>query len=419
MYIHFGNVGNTIPEFSDHFSSARYKNEWGGAINFDGEGSAGVREFFVANAHYWIDEFHLDGLRFDATQTIHDSSPEHILTSLTRAARKAAGDRKLFLVAENESQDVRTVHSAGAGGYGMDAVWNDDFHHSARVRLSGHNEAYYSDFLGTPDEFLAALKGGFIYQGQLSQWQKKPRGTPSRGFPATAFVTFLQNHDQVANSGTGERVDRLTSPGRCRAMTALWLLAPQTPMFFQGQEFAASAPFVFFADNTGEQAEVVARGRAQFLSQFPSLATPEARRRLRPPHERSTFEQCRLDLSERDAHRKIYSMHIDLLRLRRDDPVFSRQRAQIDGAALSCDCLVVRYFSDGGDRLLFANFGRDLALSPVPQPLLAPPPDCRWELLWSSDSAEYGGRGTVPLENAFGWRIPGEAAVVLKAVSRS
>ena len=377
-------------------------------------------EFFVANVQYCIDEFHLDGLRFDATQTIHDSSPEHILTSLVRAARKAAGARKLFLVAENEAQDVRTVRSADAGGHAMDAVWNDDFHHSARVRLSGHNEAYYSDFLGTPAEFLAAIKEGFIYQGQRSQWQKKPRGTPSRGFPASAFVTFLLNHDQVANSGTGERVDRLTSPGRWRAMTALWLLAPQTPMFFQGQEFAASAPFVF-ADNKAEQAELVVRGRAEFLSQFPSLAAPEARRRLAPPHERSTFERCKLDLSERASHRLLYSMHIDLLRLRRDDPVFSRQRAdEIDGATLSCDCLVVRYFSDdGGDRLVLANFGRDLALSPVPQPLLAPPPDSCWELLWSSDSAEYGGRGTVPLENAVGWRIPGEAAVVLKAVSRS
>jgi maltooligosyltrehalose trehalohydrolase len=204
-------------------------------------------------------------------------------------------------------------------------------------------------------------------------------------------------------------------------MTALWLLAPQTPMFFQGQEFAASAPFVFFADNEGEQAELVARGRAQFLSQFPSLATPEARRRLEPPHERSTFERCKLDLTERDAHRELYAMHIDLLRLRCEDPVFSRQRADlIDGAPLSHDGLVVRFFcDDDGDRLLLANFGRDLALSPVAQPLLAPPPDCRWELLWSSDRAEYGGRGTAPLENAVGWRIPGEAAVVLKSVSRT
>jgi maltooligosyltrehalose trehalohydrolase len=189
-------------------------------------------------------------------------------------------------------------------------------------------------------------------------------------------------------------------------------------MFFQGQEFAASAPFVFFADNSREQAEVVARGRAEFLGQFPSLATPEARRRLDPPHERSTFERCKLDLAERDVHRELYAMHIDLLRLRREDPAFSRQNAdQLDGAPLNPDCLVVRYFSDDGDdRLLLANFGRDLVLSPVPQPLLAPPPESRWELLWSSDSAEYGGRGTAPLEDAAGWRIPGEAAVVLRAV---
>lgn len=421
VYNHFGNVDHTIPAFSDDFSTSRYENEWGGAINFDGPGSVGVREFFVANVQYWIDEFHLDGLRFDATQAIHDSSREHILTCLTKAAREAAGDRQLFLVAENEPQDVRTIRGSETGGHGMDAVWNDDFHHSAMVRLGGHNEAYYSDYLGAPVEFLAALKGGFLYQGQLSQWQKKPRGTPTLGFLATAFVTFLQNHDQVANSGLGERADQLSSPGRLRAMTALWLLAPQTPMFFQGQEFAASAPFLYFADYTGVHAEDVARGRAEFLSQFPSLATPEARRRLSPPHERSTFERCKLDLSERESHRQTYAMHIELLRLRREDPVFSRQSAdQLDGYPLSPDCLVIRFFSDDGrDRLLFVNFGRDLALSPVPQPVLAPPSECHWELLWNSESAEYGGRGTSPLETEDGWRIPGESAVVLKAVASS
>jgi maltooligosyltrehalose trehalohydrolase len=203
-------------------------------------------------------------------------------------------------------------------------------------------------------------------------------------------------------------------------MTALWLLAPQTPMFFQGQEFASSAPFVFFADNSGEQAEQVARGRAKFLSQFPSLATPEAQKRLLPPHERSTFERCKLDFTERDRHRPTYILHIDLLRLRRDDPVFSRQETdQLDGLALSADSLVVRYFSDdAGDRLLLVNFGRDLTLSPLPQPLLAPPPESAWELLWHSDSDRYGGRGAAPLEVAGRWTIPGETAAVMKAVPR-
>jgi maltooligosyltrehalose trehalohydrolase len=267
VYNHFGTVAHTIPRFSAHFSSRRYKNEWGDAINFDGDFSQGVREFFLTNARYWIEEFHLDGLRFDATQAIHDASESHILTELVAVARAAAGERRLFLVAENEPQNVRTVLPADRGGHGLDAVWNDDFHHSSTVRLTGRNEAYYSDYLGAVEELLASVKSGFIYQGQLSQWQKAPRGTPTRGLPAKAFVTFLQNHDQVANSALGERIDRLASPGRLRAMTALWLLAPQTPMFFQGQEFWSSAPFLYFADNSEEQARRVAQGRSRFLSQ--------------------------------------------------------------------------------------------------------------------------------------------------------
>ena len=421
VYNHFGTVAWTLSEFSEWYSSRRYKSDWGGAVNFDDEHSGPVREFFLANVAYWIDEFHLDGLRFDATQAIHDSSASHILTEMVAVARKAAPKRTIFLVTENEPQNVRMVVPPGAGGHGMDAAWNDDFHHSAMVRLTGHNEAYYSDYLGTPQELLAALKCGFIYQGQFSQWQKKPRGTPAIGIPPSAFVTFIQNHDQVANSMKGERIDRQTSPGRLRAMTALWLLAPQTPLFFQGQEFAASAPFAYFADYSGDDALRVAKGRADFLKQFPSLSTPEAQSQLSRPSDRASFERSKLDFSERDRHAEIYALHIDLLRLRREDPVFARKTAStIDGAALGADGLVVRYFADGrNDRLLLVNFGRDLKLSPLPQPLLAPPAECRWKMVWSSNAPEYGGPGTPPLEIETGWLVPGEGAVVLMAMPSS
>jgi maltooligosyltrehalose trehalohydrolase len=417
VYNHYGPVGNMLGCFSDRYVSERYPNEWGASPNFDGPGAAPVREFVLANVRHWIDEYHLDGLRFDATQSIHDASGEHILTQLVETARTCAAERSLLIVAENEPQDVRLLRSRVAGGHGMDAAWNDDFHHSAMVRLTGHNEAYYSDYRGTVEELLAAVKFGFLYQGQRSQWQKQPRGTPALGQPGAAFITFLQNHDQIANSGFGLRIDRLTSPARLRAMTALWLLAPQTPMFFQGQEFAASAPFLYFADNRGAQSERVAAGRREFLSQFPTLATPEVRTRLAPPHAIETFERCRLDLAERQKHAPIYQLHIDLLRLRREDPVFRRQRAdRLDGAALDRDCLLLRYFGDDGDdRLVFVNFGNDLTLSPAPQPLLAPPAHLGWELLWSSSRIEYGGGGTPPLETEAGWFIPGECAVVLRS----
>ena len=323
------------------------------------------------------------------------------------------------MVAENEPQDVRMIRDSERGGHGMDAVWNDDFHHSAMVRLTGHNEAYYSDYLGGIEELVGAIKRGFIYQGQLSQWQENPRGTPTFGLPARAFVSFLQNHDQVANSGFGERLDRLSSPGRVRAMTALWLLAPQTPMFFQGQEFASSAPFLYFADWHGDHAASVNAGRIKFLSQFPSLATPEAVRSLPSPTSRETFERCKLDFSEREKHATAYALHCDLLQLRRDDPVFRRQDAsQIDGAALGLNSLVLRYFDvQQEDRLLIVNFDRDLILSPMPQPLLAPPSGKRWNLVWSSTQPKYGGNGTPPLEREDGWQIPGESAVVLRATA--
>jgi len=420
VYNHFGTVGHTLPCFSEHFRSKEHANEWGDSINFDGPHSRPVREFFLANVQYWIDEFHLDGLRFDATQAIHDNSEDHILTALAQAARSAAGDRRLFLVAENEPQKVRMIDSPAKGGHGLDAVCNDDFHHAAMVRLTGHNEAYCSDFLGTASEFIAAIKRGFIYQGQLSRWQHAPRGTPTAGFPATAFVTFLQNHDQVANSARGERVDRLTSPARLRAMTALWLLAPQTPMFFQGQEFGASSPFLYFADNTGEQARLVTAGRADFLKQFPSIAALQEQNIPVPdPADKATFERSKLDLTERSTHQPLYALHIDLLRLRRESILFGRQRAdKIEGAVLGPDCFILRYFGDDGhDVLLLANFGADLNFSPVPEPLLAPPRNCSWKLLWNSNDPAYGGSGIPPLETENGWRIPGEVAVVMQAVA--
>jgi maltooligosyltrehalose trehalohydrolase len=418
VYNHFGNVGNTIPRFAADYKSQRYKNEWGDAINFDGPNSGPVRDFFRANVRYWIEEFHLDGLRFDAVPTIQDNSEKHILSELTTAAREAAGSRRVLLVAENERQTAWATRPVEKGGYGMDAAWNDDFHHAAMVRLTGRSEAYYSDYLGAPEEFIGALKWGFLYQGQLSRWQHNPRGTPSRDLPATAFVSFLQNHDQIANSGPGERIDRLTSPGRLRAMTALWLLSPQTPLFFQGQEYSSSRPFLYFADPGPTGAPAVRKGRAESLSQFPSLATAEAQQALLDPAARETFDRCKLDSSERAQHPHSYALHTDLLWLRREDPIFREQRADwLEGAALSPDAFCLRFFEDAGhDRLVLVNFGRDLLLFPVPQPLLAPPFGRQWKLLWSSNSVLYGGPGTPPIEVETGWRLPGEATVVMQAV---
>ena len=262
VYNHFGPDGNYLNLFSPAYFTDLYENEWGDANNFDGPDSGPVREFFVANAGYWIDEYHLDGLRLDATQAIFDRSENHIIAAIVRQVRSAGRGKITFVVGENEPQHAKLLHPAERGGYGLDALWNDDFHHSAMVALTGHHEAYYSDYRGRPGEFVATAKHGFLYQGQRYQWQRKARGTPTLDLPAECFVVFLQNHDQIANSGTGERCHALTSPGRLRAMTAYLLLMPGIPMLFQGQEFAASTPFFYFADPGKELSQTSARGVA-------------------------------------------------------------------------------------------------------------------------------------------------------------
>jgi maltooligosyltrehalose trehalohydrolase len=415
VYNHIGPDGNYLKMFSTDYFTDRYKNDWGECINFDGEKAGPVREFYLTNAAYWIEEYHIDGLRLDATQDIFDASPEHILTAIGKRVREAALGRKTIIVAENEPQLTKLVRPIDDGGYGLDALWNDDFHHSAVVAMTGRNEAFYTDYLGKPQEFISMVKYGYLYQGQRYKWQKQRRGTPGLRLPPAQFVTYLQNHDQIANAARGERVQFMTSPGRLRAMTALMLLAPGTPMLFQGQEFAASSPFYFFADHPPDLARLVRKGRAMLLSQFRSLATSEMAPYLVDPANPATFERCKLDFSERERNRSSYDMHRDLLRLRCEDPVFSAQtQGGVDGAVLADACLMLRFFGDTGiDRLLLVNFGADLHLDPAPEPLLAPPEGMRWQTLWSSEDPRYGGTGTPDLDSEDNWRIPGHAAVAL------
>jgi len=416
VYNHFGPDGNYLPVFSDDYFTHRYQTDWGTPPNFDGPNSGPVREFFLTNARYWIEEFHFDGFRFDATQSIFDQSGEHILVAIGRTARAAAGARSIFLVAENEPQDTTLIRSRAEGGYGLDSLWNDDLHHTAIVALSGRHEAYYTDYRGTPQEFVSAVKHGFLYQGQRYSWQKKRRGTSGRGLDPAAFVGFIENHDQVANSAKGERVRLTTSPGRYRALLALILLAPWTPMLLQGQEFGATTPFLYFADLSEELRGPVRKGRLKFLRQFPSLASPRVQARVADPSDPETFERSKLDFAEREKHPEISALCRDLIRLRRRDRNFSRQeRGAVDGAVLGPRSFVLRYFDSlGDDRLLVVNLGPALALEVAPEPLLAPPHPSGWKTLWSSEAMRYGGPGKVALEGRTGWVIPAEAAVVLR-----
>ena len=415
VYNHFGPDGNYLKEYSEHYFTDRYANEWGEAINFDGPDSGPVREFFIGNAGYWISEFHLDGLRLDATQQIFDSSADNVMAAMTRQVRASAKGRGTYIVAENEPQHTVLVRSPENGGYGMDALWNDDFHHEAMVTLTGRAEAYYSDYKGTPQEYISALKWGYLYQGQRYKWQKKRRGSPTFGLAPSCFVNYIQNHDQVANSLRGLRAHMLASPGQLKALTALLLLGPGSPMLFQGQEYAASQPFFYFADHNPELAKLVAKGRKEFLSQFRTIACPETEGLLNNPESEETFRRCKLNFAERETHSEIYRLHRDLLKLRRDDPVLSQPRAGgMDGAVLGAQCFVLRFFGEEqNDRILLVNFGMDLHLDPAPEPLLAPPKAQAWAVQWSSEDPGYGGCGTPPLESEENWLVPGQAAVFM------
>ncbi|MGA7411758.1 MAG: malto-oligosyltrehalose trehalohydrolase [Bryobacteraceae bacterium] len=415
VYNHFGPDGNYLAQFYPNFFSPSHTTDWGEAINFDGEGCASVREFFLSNVRYWIEEFHLDGFRLDATQDIHDASDDHILRAIVREARLRSAPREVIVIAENEPQDAKLIRSQEQGGYGLDALWNDDFHHSAMVALTGHNEAYYSDYRGNPQEFISTAKYGFLYQGQYYKWQKKHRGTASLDLPPAASINMLQNHDQIANSAFGLRCHALTDPGKYRAMTALLLLAPGTPLLFQGQEFAASSPFLFFADHKSEIADLVRRGRVEFLGQFPSLCTPELLLHLPDPADALTFERSKLADPLRKPANPVWRMHRDLIKLRREDPVFhAQQKGAVDGAVLAADTFLLRFFGgDHGDRLVLINFGRDRDLDPSPEPLLAPPEGAEWTLIWSSENPAYGGGLTPTLESGGVWRIPGHATFAM------
>ena len=421
VYNHLGPDGNYLKQFAPEYFTSKYTTDWGEPPNFDGEMNEPVRELFLSNATYWIDEFHCDGLRLDATQNIYDDSPEHMLAAITRRAHAASRGRGIYVVGENECQHARLIRPRAHGGYGLDALWNDDFHHTAIVAMTGRNEAYYTDYHGSPQEFISSAKWGFLFQGQRYKWQKARRGTPCIDLAPANFVHFLQNHDQIANSLWGRRAHTLTSAAKLRALTALLLLGPNTPMLFQGQEFAASSPFVYFADHQPDLAVLVAKGRETFLAQFPSIAHEDVAALIPNPELEATFLRCKLDFADREKNAEVLLLHRDLLRLRKEDPLLRHaQRGTYDGAVLGAGAFVLRFFGqDQNDRLLLINLGAHLHLDPAPEPLLAPPLGCVWATTWTSEDPRYGGGGTPPIDSDDNWNLPAEFAALLTPTSAS
>lgn len=415
VYNHFGPIGNFLRDFAPMFFGK--PGEWGDTMNYDGPGSIPVRRFVCENAAHWIREYHLDGLRFDATQGIYDSSSEHVISEIARAARAAAGSKRIFLVGESETQDVRLLRDSRAYPDGLDALWNEDWHHAAYVALTGRRQAYFTDYQGTAGEFASMARHGFLYQGQWYSWQTRPRGGFSIGFPSSAFVAFLENHDQAANTGLGSRLVSQVDRGKWRAVTALLMLGPQLPMLFQGQEFASTRPFTYFADHHGELGDAVRRGRLEFLSQFPGLTSSEMADRLPSPSSREAYQACKLDHCECASQMSDIALHRDLLQLRRRDAVLSRVGTA--GVAVECSSpaatiVLVRYLAAEGHRLLVVNLGAD-HLSPMNDPLFAPAPGTQWSVVWASEHPDYGGGGIAPFVEAGRWLIRGASATLLES----
>jgi len=416
VYNHLGPDGNYLRSFSEHYFSTKHRTDWGEAWNFDDCNAHGARDLVIHNACYWLREFHLDGFRLDATQAIVDSSEKHVLTELTERARAAAAPRDIVVIAEDEPQRAENLRPA-AGGWGIDAMWNDDFQRAAHVALTGSRDGYFHDYTGRAQEFVSAARHGFLYQGQYFHWQQQRRGRPLRNSPAAACVHFLQNHDQISNTLGSRRLHQLAHPGRHRALTALLLLGPQTPMLFMGEEFQSAGAFHYFIDHKAELTPLIWRGRREFLQQFRAYSSDAAQSAIANPADEAAFLESKLDWTEAQRNRPTVELHRDLLRLRRTDPVIAAQDgARIDGATLSEHSFVVRWFDDGhGDRLLVVNLQQEIVLDPAPEPLLAPPADA-WHMMWSSEDPHYGGSGTfAPVDGEGRWRIPGNSATLMCA----
>jgi maltooligosyltrehalose trehalohydrolase len=299
VYNHFGPDGNYLPLYAgEFFFSPRHQTPWGAALNFDAPGSRVVRDFFIHNALYWLEEFHVDGFRLDAVHAIVDDSQPHILTELAESVKRGPGrTRHVHLVLENDDNAARYLErDAGGAARGYDAQWNDDAHHALHVLLTGERDGYYADYVDQPEQHLGrALTEGFSYQDRYSAFRGRPRGESSRHLPPTAFVAFLQNHDQVGNRAFGERLAVLTRPEALQAALALLLLAPSIPMLFMGEEFGCSRPFPFFCDFNGDLALAVTTGRRREFASLAHFRNAADIENIPDPNAPATFAMAVLD----------------------------------------------------------------------------------------------------------------------------
>ncbi len=377
VYNHFGPEGNYLHVYAPQFFTQRHPTPWGAGINYDGEDSYWVRQFFIHNALYWLEEYHLDGLRFDAVHAIQDDSRPDILIELAEYVRHTFGERRqIHLVLENDHNASRYLaRDASHQAQQYVAQWNDDIHHGLHVLITGETGGYYMDYARDPVFYLARCLGeGFAYQGERSAYRENaPRGEPSDHLPATAFVSFLQNHDQVGNRAFGERINVLSEPAPLRAALALLLLAPSPPLLFMGQEWGCTRPFLFFCDFGADLADRVVAGRRDEFSRIPQFRDPAARAHIPDPMDRRSFEAAVLDWNVRDhpPHQHWLHLHRDLLAIRQHEliprlyklPANGKDCSQLDAGALSARWVL----GDGSELVLMANLA-DRVLTGVTLP---------------------------------------------------
>jgi maltooligosyltrehalose trehalohydrolase len=399
VYNHFGPEGNFISRYAPGFFTERHRTPWGAAINFDGAGSAPVREFFIENALYWIEQFHCDGLRLDAVHTILDDRPVHILEEIAERVRARVRDREIHLILENEENEASRLERDAAGRpTHYTAQWNDDVHHVLHTAASGELSGYYAEYRGDERKLARALAEGFAFQGEHMAFRGSPRGEPSAHLPPEAFIAFLQNHDQVGNRAFGERLSEIAPAEAVRAVAALYLLLPQIPMLFMGEEWSTARPFPFFCDFHGELAEAVRTGRRQEFARFPEFQDPQMRERIPDPQAPETFASAKLDWNElsTQSHAAWHEWYRRVLAVRRTHIVPRLPR--IGGAAARSEViapLAVRVCWNVGDEeelVLLANLCHTEApgiSEPEGQILWreGPPPETSrlapWTVIWA------------------------------------
>lgn len=388
VYNHFGPDGNYLHVYAKRFFTERHHTPWGAAINFDDAGSRAVREFFIHNALYWIQEFHFDGLRFDAVHAIADDSTPDIIVELAERVRRGPGTaREVHLVLENDKNQARYLVRSEAGRPRWHtAQWNDDIHHAFHVLLTGEADGYYSDYAKRPAWYLGrCLAEGFAQQGDISEYREGfARGEPSAHLPPAAFVSFIQTHDQVGNRAFGERLSMLVQEAPLRAATVAWLLAPSPPMLFMGEEFGAITPFLFFCDFGPDLAAAVTTGRRREFARFERFSEPAAQAAIPDPNAPDTFARSKLDWSciRREPHARWLDFYRDLLTLRRKrvaPHLFGTSGHAGHFDVLSDGALVVRWQLGDGSRLtLYLNLAAaptELAESPAGTLLFCEPVD--------------------------------------------